>query len=197
MAAIASPAQVLASWFGEPGAEPAVRPAWFRKDPAFDDVLRAAFLPTVEAAARGGLEDWTLAHGALDPQGTLALVLVCDQFPRNLFRGSPRAFALDARALALARRLVDAGADRALAPLQRWFAYLPFEHAEDLGAQRESLRLFGQLRDDPLAGGAWDWAVRHHDVIARFGRFPHRNDVLGRASTPQELDFLRQPGSRF
>jgi uncharacterized protein (DUF924 family) len=106
-------------------------------------------------------------------------------------------FAGDAKALATARRIVAEAWDRDYDSLRRWFCYLPFEHSESLDDQRESLRLFGQLRDDPLAGGAWPWAVRHHEVIERFGRYPHRNAILGRPSTAEEEAFLREPGSRF
>ena len=193
----ATPDQVLDFWFGLPGTpgHGSVRRIWFTKDAAFDRQVRERFLPTVEAAERGALDGWD-APGASAEQRA-ALVIVCDQFPRNLFRGQARAFALDARALAVARSMVARGEDRALSPLQRWFVYLPFEHAESREDQRESLRLFGLLRDDPAAGQAWDWAVRHAEVIERFGRFPHRNAALGRASTPEEIAFLRQPGSRF
>lgn len=190
------PADVLAFWFGAPGSPEhgTVREHWFAKRDAFDEQVRRRFLQTVETAERGGLADW---DDASVPWRTLALLIVCDQFPRNLFRGQARAFGLDERARSVARAMVDRGDDLRLAPLERWFVYLPFEHSESLPDQRESLRLFAQLRDDPLAGGGWDWAVRHAEVIERFGRFPHRNAALGRTSTPDEDDFLRQPGSRF
>ncbi len=185
---------VLSFWFGADDGPDAgrAREAWFRKDPAFDEAIRAAFGGLVEEAAAGGLAGW-----ADDHRGALAELLVCDQFPRNLFRGEARAFALDARALALARRLVADGRDRHYLPVQRAFVYLPFEHAESLAEQRESVRLFGTLRDDAQAGGYAEWAVRHLEVIERFGRFPHRNDALGRISTAQERAFLAEPGSRF
>jgi len=108
-----------------------------------------------------------------------------------------RAFAFDPRALATARALVAAGRDRALAPLERVFVYLPFEHSESLDDQHEAVRLFTTLRDDPQAGGYLEWAVKHFEVVQRFGRFPHRNEALGRASTAEEIAFLAQPGSRF
>ncbi len=187
-------ADVLGFWFGEPARRMLGRPreAWFRKDGAFDDAIRTRFGALVDEALAGGLAGW-----ADDDDGALALLLVCDQFPRNLFRGEARAFALDDRALALARRLVAEGRDLRLRPVERAFVYLPFEHSEALADQREAVRLFGSLRGDPDAGGYVDWAVRHLEVIERFGRFPHRNDALGRASTAQELAFLAQPGSRF
>jgi len=185
---------VLDFWFGPPGGpdDGQARDAWFRGDPAFDATIRERFGAVVDEALTGGLPEW---DGS--PDGELALLLVCDQFPRNLFRGEARAFALDGRALAVARRMVAAGRDRVLAPVRRAFVYLPFEHSESLDDQREAVRLFGTLRDDPQAGGYHEWAVKHLEVIERFGRFPHRNEALGRRSTAAELAFLAQPGSRF
>jgi uncharacterized protein (DUF924 family) len=187
-------AEVLAFWFGAPAERALGRPreAWFRKDPAFDDAIRARFGALVDEAVAGGLAGWDATD-----DGALALCVVCDQFPRNLFRDDARAFALDGRALALAKRLVAEGRDARLRPVERAFVYLPFEHSESLADQREAVRLFGALRDDPDAGGYHEWAVKHLEVIERFGRFPHRNDALGRASTAQERAFLAQPGSRF
>lgn len=183
------PGDVLDFWFGP--APLASRDVWFRKDAAFDAEVQTRFGALIEQALEGGIDRW-----ALQPTGALAAIVVLDQFTRNAFRGTPRAFAGDARALALARRLTYRGGDRALPPLQRWFVYMPFEHAEDLVDQYESVRLFRALAEaglaDPLA-----WAEKHLDVVRRFGRFPHRNAVLGRASTPEELEFLAQPGSSF
>ena len=128
----------------------------------------------------------------------LAEILLLDQFTRNIFRGQPRAFAGDARALALAQALVASGADRALTTIERWFAYLPFEHAESLPLQDKSVRLFTALAaEDERLADALDYAQRHRDVIRRFGRFPHRNAVLGRPSTADERDYLAQPGAGF
>jgi uncharacterized protein (DUF924 family) len=187
--------EVLDFWFGAPDAagQLATREAWFKKDPAFDATIRQRFGGLVQAALRGELADWER-----DPLSALALVVVLDQFPRNACRESAGAFAGDALALALARRLVGAGQDRALQGVQRQFVYLPFEHSEDLGDQHEALRLFDQLgRDHPELAGLLEWARRHHDIVARFGRFPHRNAALGRASTAEEAEFLKQPGSGF
>jgi uncharacterized protein (DUF924 family) len=187
-------AGILDFWFGEPGSSERgrAREVWFRKDAAFDDTIRARFGAVVDEAAAGGLAGWDRSD-----TGALALLVVCDQFPRNLFRGEARAFVLDPRALATARDLVATGRDRALAPLERVFVYLPFEHSESLDDQHEAVRLFTTLRDDPQAGGYLEWAVKHFEVVRRFGRFPHRNEALGRVSTPEEIAFLAQPGSRF
>ncbi len=183
---------VLDFWFGQPRVAQA-RAEWFRKDAAFDALIRERFGATIEAALAGGLRDW---EGR--PEGRLARIVVLDQFTRNAFRDTPRAFAGDALALAAARELAARGEDRALPPLMRGFAYLPFEHAEDLAEQREALRLFAALgADHPSQAGLLEWAQKHHDIVARFGRFPHRNAILGRASTAEETAFLREPGSRF
>ena len=185
-------ADVLAFWFGEPPATEA-REAWFRKDAAFDAQVRDRFAGTLLAALQGGLRDWDAT-----PAGALARIVVLDQFTRNALRDTAQAFAGDALAQGAAAALVERGADLQLPPLQRWFAYLPFEHAEDLAAQERALRLFTRLAaDEPALAGALEWARKHHAVVARFGRFPHRNAILGRASTAEELAFLRQPGSRF
>jgi uncharacterized protein (DUF924 family) len=192
--ALASWTEVLEFWFGAHESPELGRPraCWFQKSGAFDALVRDRFLPTHEAAAAGALDAW-----AARPLSALALVVVLDQFPRNMFRGSPRAFAADARALALARDVVGQRFDEVLLPVQRWFVYLPFEHAEDLDAQRESLRLFERVATDAAGAGTFTYAMRHYAVIERFGRFPHRNAILGRASRPEELEFLRQPGSSF
>jgi len=186
--------EVLDFWFGAAGSAQHGQPRreWFAKDTAFDQQILERFGARIEAALAGRLTDW-----AGTPEGALALIIVLDQLTRNSFRDTPRMFAGDAQALDLACRVVALGWDARLSSLQRWFCYLPFEHAEDLAMQRESLRLFGALRDDAQAGGALQWAQRHYEVIERFGRFPHRNEILGRASTPAELEFLNQPGSRF
>jgi len=142
----------------------------------------------------GGLRDWD-AEG---PQGLLARLIVLDQFTRNARRGTPGAFEGDALALAAARKLVDSGAHRELLPVQRQFAYLPFEHAEDARAQEQAVELFTALANEHDGfADALDYAHRHRGVIARFGRFPHRNPILGRANTPEEAEYLMQPGAGF
>ena len=182
-------AEVLEFWFGAPHSPERGRQRknWFRKSDEFDAEIRSRFLPTWESAQRRELARWETT-----PLASLALVVVLDQFPRNMFRGTARAFSSDALALAAARSMIDRKFDRPLAPVERWFAYLPFEHAEDLAAQRRSLTFFREL--DPDAAG---YAQRHYEIIARFGRFPHRNAILGRESTAEELEFLRQPGLSF
>lgn len=185
---------MLDFWFGAIGSPEYARPreSWFKKSDAFDDTIRARFLDLHRQAAGGLLQAWQAA-----PDSLLALIVVLDQFPRNLFRGTSRAFATDAQALAAAQLAVAQGFDRMLAPVQRWFVYLPFEHAEDPALQRRCLELFEGLRNDPDSAGSIDYARRHFETVARFGRFPHRNAALGRSSTPEELEFLRQPGSGF
>jgi len=185
---------VIDFWFGTPdAAERGVpRKAWFEKSAAFDASIRDRFAAVFEAAAAGRLEDWQRT-----PLAALALVIVLDQFPRNMFRGTPRAFAADPQALAISRRILERGFDAAYLTVERTFAYLPFEHSEDVAMQRQSLALFAKLPPGPLRANYLDYARRHHDVVARFGRFPHRNEILGRASTPEELEFLKQPGSGF
>jgi uncharacterized protein (DUF924 family) len=169
------------------------RAEWFRKDAAFDASIRTRFSGLIEAALDGSLRDW---DGTAP--GALARILLLDQFTRNSYRDTPRAFAGDTLALAAAARLVDSGDIHQLPPLQRWFAYLPFEHAEDIAMQERSVELFRALAAAaPALLGALDYAIRHRDVIARFGRFPHRNVILDRPSTAEEIDFLRLPGSSF
>jgi len=185
-------------WFGAPGSATDGKPRreWFVKDASFDADIRTRFGDVINQALSGGLKDWD----AQGPQGVLARILVLDQFTRNAWRNTPQSFAGDALALAAATGLVDSAGDRALSPQQRVFAYLPFEHAEDAAMQARAVELFTQLAADhpgPAFEDNLDYAHRHRGVIARFGRFPHRNEILGRVSTPEEIDFLRQPGSRF
>jgi uncharacterized protein (DUF924 family) len=187
---------VLDFWFGAPGSDSygKQRKEWFLKDEDFDRAIRERFGDTIAQAVAGGLRDWD-AEG---PEGLLARIIVLDQFTRNARRGTPGAFEGDLLALAGARKLVEAGADRELLPVQRQFAYLPFEHAEDARSQEQAVELFTALvREHEGMALALDYAHRHRGVIARFGRFPHRNAILGRASTPEEAEYLAQPGSGF
>ncbi len=183
--------RLLAFWFAE--GEHAFREAWFRKDDAFDASCRAGFGPLVVPARKGALDDW-----AATPRGALALLLLLDQFPRNLFRGSAEAFASDAHARAIALEAVlRRGFDRMLPPVARIFLYLPFEHGEAMADQDLSVALFEGLRDIPsmrAPGGAIDYAWRHRQVIQHYGRFPHRNAALDRASTPEEQAWLEAGG---
>ena len=181
---------VLDFWFGAPGTphHGKSRAEWFKKSADFDALIRARFLPLHEEAAAGKLAQWNDS-----PLTLLALIIVLDQFPRNLFRESPQAFATDATALDAARRMTALRWDERLNTVERQFVYLPFEHAEDGAAQRESMRLFASLGNADLL----EWARKHAVIVERFGRFPHRNVVLGRVSTPDEIEFLKQPGSGF
>lgn len=183
-------ADVLRFWFGaaDPSAEVPAREAWFKKEAAFDRAIDEEFGIEVEMALAGGLGEWRPS-----PAGLLALILLLDQFTRNIHRGSAKAFAGDVRALALARQAIDAGTDAKFGLRQRLFLYLPLEHSEALADQDRSVALIGALGDPE----ATRYAQAHRAIIARFGRFPHRNAVLGRQSTIEELRFLEQPGSAF
>jgi uncharacterized protein (DUF924 family) len=188
--------EVLDFWFLPPGSEGhgKGRKEWFSKDQRFDEQIRLRFGAAIAQAVAGGLREWD-EEGA---RGALARIIVLDQFTRNARRGTPGMFEGDALALAAAQKLVESGADRELAPLQRLFVYLPFEHAEDARMQEQSVELLTALsKAHPGFERELDFAHRHRGVIARFGRFPHRNPILGRASTPEELAFLGQPGSGF
>lgn len=175
---------VLRFWFEESEPE-----QWWKKDPGFDAEIRRRFVGLHARAAAGDLDGW-----AENAEGALALILVLDQFSRNLHREDPRAWAQDAQALAVARRAVERGLDTAFEDKnRRVFFYLPFEHSEDLAVQEESVRLISALGDAHYT----EHAIAHRDIVARFGRFPHRNAVLGRRSTEEEVEFLKQPGSSF
>ena len=185
---------VLDLWFGPEGtpARGNARDEWFRKDAAFDAEIRARFGAAVAIALAGGYGEWCATA-----EGALARVLLLDQFTRNIHRDTAQAFAGDIRALATAEDAVARKLDRALDSYGRWFLYMPFEHAEDPLAQARSLELFGALESESGLDGPLEWARKHAVVIERFGRYPHRNAVLGRESTADEIAFLAQPGSRF
>ena len=196
------PSAILDFWFrGQPAdrpASPELMRLWFGKDPATDQTIRARFGAQVEAAAAGRYPDWQETA-----RGRLALILLLDQFPRNIYRDAPKAYAWDSQAVALTLAGLDAGHDRHLAIVERAFFYLPLEHAEDLALQQRSLEVFERLQEEAppalhrMCAGFYDYARRHHEIIARFGRFPHRNAVLSRVSSAAEAAFLRQPGSSF
>jgi uncharacterized protein (DUF924 family) len=168
------------------------RPEWFGKDPAFDAQIRERFEALIAEALAGGLGEWCNT-----PQGALARVLLLDQFTRNAYRDTPAAFSGDARALATARDAIARGFDRELGPLERWFLYMPFQHSEDLADQERSVALFQALARDTGLTAPLSYVVRHADIVRRFGRFPHRNAILGRTSSAAEIAFLRTPGSSF
>jgi uncharacterized protein (DUF924 family) len=198
----AQPESVLAFWFGPPGSAAEVagrqRTLWFGKSPANDQAVIERFPALLLAATAGQLDHWTST-----PRERLALVIVLDQFPHHIHRDQPQAFATDPQALALSLDALAAGEDRQLAPIERVFLYLPLEHAESIEMQDRAVSLYEKLAREAAADeralfdNFLDYARRHRDVVARFGRFPHRNAILGRASTPDELEFLKQPGSRF
>lgn len=189
-----SPGDVLTFWYGREG-DPdhdEFRDAWFRKDEAFDAEVTERFGAVYEDAAAGRLEGWRE-----DPEGCLALVIVLDQFPRNMFRGDAKTHATDAKALDTAKYAIERALDRELPPLQRMFLYMPFMHAENVEDQRRSVELFGGLAAEPGGPDVVEYAVGHAEIVERFGRFPHRNAILGRETTPEEAEFLTQPGSSF
>jgi uncharacterized protein (DUF924 family) len=191
----AQASEVLDFWFGPEGSpvRGTARQEWFTKDAAFDRLIAGRFGATIERALRGELDGW-----AAEPHAALARIVVLDQFTRNVFRGTPRAFAGDPQARAAAVTLVDAGMDEQLVPGLRAFAYMPLEHAESMAMQDEAVRLYTRMAAaDASFASMLDYAHRHRDVIQRFGRFPHRNAILGRPSTAEEMAFLAQPGSSF
>ena len=174
-------AEVRGFWFDEHAKD------WFVKNAAFDAEIRRRFLSLHEAASAG-----RLAHWADDGRCCLALVIVLDQFPRNMFRGEARAFATDSLARAAARVILERGWDQQMTQPEQLFAYLPFEHSESLADQDLSCELMKDFDAEQLR-----YAIRHREIIQRFGRFPHRNGLLGRESTAAEIEFLKQPGSGF
>ena len=174
---------VLQFWFEESTPQ-----QWFERNDGYDRVIRERFGALHAAASRGDLDDW-----AETAEGALALVLVLDQFSRNLFRDDSRAFAQDAKALSLAKSAITKGHDKAVGEEWRVFFYVPFEHSEDLADQQACIPYFEALENDQYLS----YALAHRDIIARFGRFPHRNAVLGRESTEDEIEFLKTPGSSF
>ncbi len=176
---VASSAEVVAFWFAE-----ATKPLWFAATPEFDEALRERFLATYRVAKAGGLEDWEQT-----PLGALALVIALDQFPLNLFRGQAESFATEAAARAVADRAIACGFDQEMSSEQRLFLYLPFMHGEALADQERSVRLYQQAGSEE----SLHFARHHRDLIRRFGRFPHRNAILGRENTPQEIAYLASP----
>ena len=186
--------EVLDFWFGREG-DPEYgqfRNEWFRKDPEFDARVTEQFADLYEEAAVGNLDGWRD-----DAESCLALVIVLDQFPRNMFRGDGRTHAEDDRALGASRYAVEHALDRELPAFQRMFLYMPFMHSESVEDQRRSVELFERLAGEEGAPDVVSYAVAHRDIVERFGRFPHRNEILGRETTPEEAVFLTTEGSSF
>ena len=193
---------ILRFWFGTADddlevAEQCAR-LWWKKNPQVDNEIRERFAAVLEAAVNGERDEWLK-----DARGRLALIIVADQFSRNMYRDTPRAFAADKFSLSWCKDGLEIGADRALRPIERVFVYMPLEHSESIDDQNRSVALFSDLAASVPSGqrklfdGYVDFAVRHREIVQRFGRFPHRNAILGRESTAEEVDFLQQPGSSF
>ncbi len=178
--------EVLKFWLGQD------RKRWFEKDPAFDADIRRRFLSVYEKALQDHSQGWKK-----QPRNCLARVILFDQFPRNMFRGTARAFAADPLAREAANMIVADGWDKAMTPDERMFVYLPFEHSETLADQERCLALMQEIAVHPDTADLPKWAEAHLVIIRRFGRFPHRNAALGRESTPEEIEFLKSPGSSF
>lgn len=197
-----TPESILAFWFGDGDDDAAIARKkgrlWWSKNNATDLEIAARFKTWTDAAAAGKLDAW-----AGTPEGLLALILLTDQFPRNIYRGLPASFAFDGLALRWCLQGLEQGADRRMRPVQRVFLYIPLEHAESLAYQERAIQLFDQLlheipqQQKEAFAGFRDFAIRHRDIIARFGRFPHRNAILKRPSTEEERAFLQTPGSSF
>lgn len=192
---------VLGYWLGPDvpaDAVPSTTTLWFRGGEAVDEHIRKTFLPLIEAAGKGELDAWQST-----PRGSLALLLLLDQFTRNAYRGTAKAFGFDPKARAIAREALARGDDKTLSPILRTFFYLPFEHEESMDAQRLALEKFTAARDEATGEArkfldmGIDYARKHLEIIERFGRFPHRNAIVGRESTPEEIEFLKQPDSSF
>ncbi len=185
---------VINFWFGAPGTSEhgTNRAEWFKKDDAFDASITNNFLEDYERAASGHYDDW-----ASTGKGALALLILLDQFPRNMFRNNAKSFATDPKALKIAASMVNGGQDKAMSKEEQFFVYLPFEHAEDITMQEQCLELTAAMPQGKTENSPYYWAKQHYDVIARFGRFPHRNEVLGRTNTPEEDDYLSNPGAGF
>ncbi len=194
-------ADVLNLWFGamEQGVSSSeYRNRWYSGGAAFDELLREQFLTKVESALAGELVEWEQSA-----EGALALIILIDQLPRNLFRGDKRAFSGDSRAIQLAKQLCESGDDRQLQYDQRVFVYMPYMHSESLEDQQKCIELFKQLKQDApttqqdFYQSSVDYAVKHMEIVKRFGRFPHRNHVLERKTTPEEQQWLDSGGERF
>ncbi len=197
-----TPDHVLDFWFGEIAEDGSVSPErqqrWWKKDPDFDAEVRTRFGAAIDAAERGELDAWLAA-----PRSSLALVILLDQFTRNTRRDRPEMYDADAKAQSIVRAAIEAGHADRLRTMERYFLWMPLMHAESVDLQEECVERFEQLAAEAEPGAAKsakaavDYAIRHRDIVVRFGRFPHRNRILGRESTAEELAFLEQPGSSF
>ena len=176
---------ILKFWFDETDQN-----LWFQSSSDFDSEIENRFENDYKLAVQGLYDEWVS-----EPRGTLALIILLDQFPRNMYRGTPKAFASDDKALSLSQFAIKEDQDTGLSPHEKMFLYMPFQHSEDLEIQEKSIQLFKSLNKDMPQ--AYDYAIRHYDVINEFGRFPHRNTILGRQSTSAEKDYLKQPDSGF
>ena len=188
------PREILDFWFGREGEEGhgEFREEWFTKDPGFDREIRDRFEPVYEEAVSGRLDYWKE-----EAKSCLALAILLDQFPRNMYRGDARMYAADEKAREVARHAIEHAHDRELSPTERMFAYLPFEHSEDLEDQRLSVELFRRLAEETGSEDLLIYSLRHEEIVERFGRFPHRNGILGRTTTSEEAEFLEGPNSSF
>lgn len=193
--------EILEFWFGPLNEEPSesTKQSWWKKDPSFDKTIRDRFEADMLKADRGEYASWE--SSAL---GSLALILLYDQFSRNVYRGTSGMYQFDQKSLALSKRLVEEGLDQTLRPIERVFSYMPLEHAEDTESQALCLTLFAKLKEEAVTdedvkmyGLYHEFAVKHSDVVEEFGRFPHRNEILGRDSTEEELVYLSKPGAGF
>ncbi len=176
---------ILDFWFNETKPQ-----QWFQVSEEFDQAIVERFKEPYEMAARGEFDEWQKSA-----DGALALCILLDQMPRNMFRGTPKAFETDKKALIISKYAISKGLDQVLSPQKRRFIYLPFEHSENLNDQRRSVELFEKMKDEDKLG--YDYALRHLDVIEKYGRFPHRNKILGRQNTPEEEEYLTQPDAGF
>jgi len=193
---------ILEFWFGQLDPSGHVSEEfskrWWKKSDSFDKEISTRFKTLLEEAAQGKLNQW-----AESAPGCLALIILLDQFSRNIYRNSEKSFEQDAHALHLAKKMIESGSDKTLHPLERVFIYTPFEHAENKEAQKKCLDYFQELLNEapPKRKKEFerylDYAVRHKKIVDQFGRFPHRNEILGRTSTPEEIEFLKKPGSKF
>jgi len=198
-----TPQDVRNYWLGElssdsPNATKSQMGLWYGKDESVDRHIRETFAPHIPAAIAGEFDHWQES-----PQSAVALIILMDQFSRNAFRDSPQMYAADPKALSVSLALIKTRADKSLHPIERMFVYLPLEHSEEVAHQEHCVALAKELADDVSDEaregylGFANYAVKHHEIVARFGRFPHRNAILGRTNTEEEAAFLTQPGSSF